>query len=510
MILSEILIVDDSEILDIVWKMISGDAFVKLEASSFETAVSKIRVNKVDVIILSGELRSENGYVLCKRLRSYPTVKEIPIIMVIPTSDRKKIQLAMEAGATDYLLSPFSNEELLMRINLHLNLKKTKENAETTVKTKAMLLANISHEIRTPLNGIIGMTDILKQTELISEQLEYLEIIRLSGENLLMLINDVLDFSKIEAGQITFERIRFNLIDIVNEVIKILSFKAEQKKLEFTAQFSPEIPDLVIGDPLRLKQILINLCSNAIKFTPRGSVKIKINLQKAEKTIARLFFEVEDSGIGISEESQAKLFQTFAQAENSITRKFGGTGLGLAICRNLVELMNGEIGVYSELGKGSNFYFNAEFGLPDEEGGNITKSGNGRKLKILLAEDNIINQKVAILNLEKLGHTVALANDGKEAIDKYHNETPDVILMDIQMSGMDGLEATRKIREWEKANKTEKPVPIVAMTAHTLESDKELFIGSGMNDFLYKPFNWNDLVNVLDRISTLVEAKIKT
>lgn len=520
-ILSEILVIDDFENVKIINEMLSGRGFMLSDADSFASAISHVKSHQFDLILLRCGLQTFDGFDLCKQLKSTIQTQDIPLILLIPASQKHEIGVGIQKGADDYLIYPFNDDELLIRVDLHLHLKKiredlirSRENAEATAKTKAMFLANISHEIRTPMNGIIGMTDILKQTELNNEQQEYLEIIRLSGENLLMLINDVLDFSKIEAGQITIERIKFNLYEVINEVIKILRYKADKKNLEFGSVLSPDVPEVVFGDPLRLKQILINLCTNAIKFTNLGFVKIKVSVRFVKNSTIRLLFEVQDSGIGISVENQAKLFQSFAQAEASTTRKYGGTGLGLAISKNLVELMNGKIGVDSQLGKGSNFFFETEFGRLSESetemgAADFGDSGKGRRLKILLAEDNVINQKVAILNLEKLGHEVIWVSDGKEALEKFISEVPDLIFMDIQMSGMDGVESTRKIREWEKMHKVVKKVPIVAMTAHTLQSDKELFFASGMDDILYKPFNWNDLVGVLDRMITLIEDKNK-
>jgi signal transduction histidine kinase/ActR/RegA family two-component response regulator len=515
----EILIFDNPENLEPIRNMLSAERFrVRYAGKCSEPVLPEISFDRVDLIIVRWEPGARQ---LCRQLKAIPAVQEIPLLVLVSADSKADTAIGMEAGADDYLFFPFSSDELLLRINIHLRLKmikdtliRSRENAEASAKAKTMFLHSISHEIRTPMNGIIGMTDILEQTGLTKVQLEYLEIIRLSGENLLMLINDVLDLSKIEAGQITFEKIRFNLPDVVNEVVKILHYKAEQKNLEFTVHFSGDVPEFVIGDPLRLKQILINLTTNAIKFTSRGFVKISVSLRKKKDSGVQLFFQVEDSGIGISESNQAKLFRDFAQAEASTTRKFGGTGLGLAICRNLVELMNGHIGVYSDAGKGSNFYFDLEFGTTNEKPiSGPAKSGEtlgkSRCMKVLLVEDNMINQKVATLNLEKSGHQVVRANDGREAIEKFHSESPDLILMDVQMPGLNGLEATREIREWEQANQIENRVPIVAMTAHTLQSDRKIFLDSGMNDVLNKPFSRDDLNKVLERIRTLIEDKNK-
>jgi CheY-like chemotaxis protein len=328
-----------------------------------------------------------------------------------------------------------------------------------------------------------------------------------------MIINDVLDFSKIEAGQVTFERIVFNLDDEINEVTKILRYKAVQKGLSLSYQIAPDVPELLIGDPLRLKQVLINLCNNAIKFTAEGFVRIEVSLVKTEGEAIRLHFEVQDTGIGISPENQLKLFKSFSQADSSTTRKYGGTGLGLAISKNLVQLMNGNIGIVSEEGKGAIFHFDCEFGIAPQ---NLTTEENqkleesivgGKKLKILLAEDNVINQKVAILNLEKLSHQVLIVEDGIQVVETFINEHPDVIFMDIHMPKMDGVEATLKIREWEMQNKIQNRVPIVAMTANAQKSEKELFMASGMDDYLSKPFNTRDLLWVMDRIYKQLDRK---
>ncbi len=519
--ISKILIVDDVQLnLDLMKEILSGEEYLVATAINGKSAIAKAKAHKFDLILLDVVLPDIDGFEVCQHLKSNPQTQGIPIIFLTAKSEKDSLIKGFQLGAVDYIPKPFSKEELLARVNLHLTLKHiqeqlihSKEMAEAAAKAKAIFLANISHEIRTPMNGIIGMVDILKQTKLTEEQLEYLDIVGISGENLLMIINDVLDFSKIEAGQITFERIRFNLHDEINEVTKILRYKAVQKNLELSFHIEENVPELLIGDPLRLKQVLINLCNNSIKFTSQGFVRIKASLKEKTDSSVRLYFEVIDTGIGISPENQKKLFKSFSQADVSTTRKFGGTGLGLAISKNLIQLMNGEVGITSEEGNGAIFHFDAEFGFSSqvisiEHSQQLEDfAENSQKLKILLAEDNVINQKVAILNLQKLGHSVIVAQNGFLAYEKFISDKPDVIFMDIRMPVMDGVEATGKIREWEKLNQIAVRIPIVAMTANTLKSDKELFIAAGMDDYLSKPFNANDLIRVIDRICKQLERK---
>lgn len=518
---AKILIVDDVQLnLDLMREILSEKGYMIATAINGKSAIAKTKAHKFDLILLDLVMPDIDGFEVCSILKSNPQTHDIPVIFLTAKKEKDNITKGFNLGAVDYIPKPFSKEELLARVNLHLTLRKyqeelirSKEKAEATAQAKAIFLANISHEIRTPMNGIIGMIDILKRTPLTPEQLDYVEIIGISGENLLMIINDVLDFSKIEAGQITFEHIRFNLFDEINEVIKILRYKAIQKNLDFTCKFAPDVPQFLIGDPLRLKQVLINLCTNSIKFTSEGYVHVLVKLNSKDESAVRLNFEVQDTGIGISPENQLKLFKSFSQAETSTTRKFGGTGLGLAISKNLVHMMGGEIGIISEEGKGAIFHFEGEFGIADE---NLTASEtlkieqsvqNDRKFKILLAEDNVINQKVAILNLQRLGHTVIIAGDGIQAVETFISELPEVVFMDVKMPNMDGVEATAKIREWEKNNNCSNKVPIVAMTATTLESDKELYIEAGMDDYLSKPFNASELVQLFERINRQIDQK---
>ena len=518
---SKILIVDDVQLnLDLMKEILSEKGYMIATAINGKSAIAKAKAHKFDLILLDVILPDINGFEVCSHLKSNSLTQDIPIIFLTAKKEKDSITQGFNLGAVDYIPKPFSKEELLARVNLHLTLRKfqeelirSKEMAEASAQAKAIFLANISHEIRTPMNGIIGMIDILKRTPLTAEQLEYIEIIGISGENLLAIINDVLDFSKIEAGQITFEHIRFNLWDEINEVIKILRYKAIQKKLDLMFEIAPDVPQLLIGDPLRLKQVLINLCNNSIKFTTEGFVHVYVKLADKNECAVRLHFDVKDTGIGISPENQLKLFKSFSQADVSTTRKFGGTGLGLAISKNLVHLMGGEIGIISEEGKGAIFHFEGEFGIAGQdiseaESQELEDSVHrDRQLKILLAEDNVINQKVAILNLQNLGHSVIVVTDGIQAVEQFKKEIPDVIFMDVFMPNMDGVEATGKIREWETMNNRATRVPIVAMTANTNKSDKDLFIAAGMDDYLSKPFNVSDLVRLCNRIYKQLERK---
>jgi CheY-like chemotaxis protein len=294
----------------------------------------------------------------------------------------------------------------------------------------------------------------------------------------------------------------------VHEVQKLLSYKALQKKIDFRIEVADDVPEKMLGDPLRLKQVLINLTNNAIKFTQQGSIKIKVSLAKSFGDRFRIRFDVIDTGIGIALENQKKLFHSFAQADVSTTRKFGGTGLGLAISKHLVDLMNGKIGVISQEGEGSTFWFTATFedalmisGKDDldqiESVPNI--AGKSQKLRILLVEDNVINQKVAMLTIGKLGHEVELAYNGVVAVDMFAKKKFDFILMDIQMPGMDGLEATKAIREIERERKDEKTIPIIALTANLNRDDVKHFLASGMDAHLGKPFKPNDLNDVIQK-----------
>lgn len=509
-----ILIVDDMPInIELMKSILMKQDYQIVAAKNGNSALSKVKANRFDLILLDIILPDIDGFEVCRVIKQNKHNASTPIIFLTGQRDNDSLVKGFKLGAVDYILKPFSEEELLARVHLHVTLSRTQEElklakveAEEAVKAKAMFLANMSHEIRTPLNGIVGMIDILKETNLDDDQTEYVDVVDISSETLLMIINDILDFSKIEAGQISFEKIEFDLKKEINEVRKLLFYKADQKKLEFLIEIEDDVPTHLLGDPLRLKQILINLCNNAIKFTEQGFVKIKVNLDQNFGDHYQLRFEVIDSGIGISLNNQDKLFKSFSQADTSTTRKFGGTGLGLAISKRLANLMGGEIGVTSEEGNGATFWFTAvldtdasvgDKSVPDRIAETLDRNNRKEKLSVLLAEDNVINQKVAILNIQKLGYEVELAPNGLVAVELFTKKKFDLILMDIQMPVMDGLQATKAIRKIEQDQNETNPIPIIAITANMYKDDIKQFLASGMDAILGKPFKPNDLQDVI-------------
>ncbi len=440
-------------------------------------------IDELQKLIQSGENSWENDYQFLRNDGNYDYINSRGYV------------IRNEAGTAIRMIG--SMQDITERKKAEIETQKARVEAEEARKTQEQFLANMSHEIRTPMNGVVGMTELLAGTILDDDQQDYVNTIQESAANLMVIINDILDLTKIAAGKITIEKIEYNFSHLIETVIKTHKCKADKKRILLKATIDQQIYPALLGDPVRLSQILNNLVGNAIKFTESGEVNVGVRLQKNEGKSDTLQFLISDTGIGIAEENAASVFDRFTQVAVDSKRKYGGTGLGLTITKQLIELQGGKIQVKSKQGEGSVF----SFFIPVEKGNSrqrpkrkTTQNELDKQLKnlrVLLAEDNLINQQVALRVLSNQGALVDIAKNGREAIDLLKKKHYDIILMDLQMPEMDGYEATKIIRN--DMGVTISNTPIIAMTASALITDKTKCLQAGMNDYIAKPFLAGDL-----------------
>jgi len=564
-----VLLVDDRpENLLSLEELLAGQGYELVRALSGNEALRLMLKQDFALVLLDVQMPQMDGFETAELMRANPKTRHIPIIFVTAGMKDLKFQFkGYDAGAVDYLTKPIepiflqskvrvfaelyrqrrelelhkSNLEALVeqktmelrRRNEELQateemlreqiskyeaaqhfLRQAKQEAEAANLTKSRFLANMSHEIRTPMNGVLGMLHLLLESPLTAEQRTMVESARICANNLVQLLDDILDISRIEAGKLELSISDFELHALLKNIITMFSLKADEKRLELQLLVEPDVPSLLRGDEGRLRQILINLVGNAVKFTSEGAVTLHVSTTAEDAHQATLRFVVRDTGIGIPSDKLNLIFDAFTQADSSTTRLYGGTGLGLAICKQLVELMGGSIGVDSTVGKGSTFYVVITLEKQTEAAGS-PETGNStgtvsptavdhrkdfdqsRKFRLLLAEDELTNQNVTKSILERSGYLVDVAGNGSEALQALAKRDYDLVLMDCMMPVMNGYEATKTIRDPASAVRNH-DIPVIALTANAMKEDRDRCLESGMNDYLAKPIDFPKLLKLLE------------
>ncbi|MDR1885535.1 MAG: response regulator [Synergistaceae bacterium] len=510
----KILVVDDEPVnIQVLTNLLSMRHYSVFKAYNGLDALDMIENGgEFDIVLLDVMMPKMSGYEVCRRLREKHSLFDLPIVMLTAKNQIQDIVLGFQSGANDYVQKPFDKEELLARVRTLLELKSAMTAAMAANKAKSLFLANISHEIRTPLNAVIGLSNLLLKTPMDDTQRNYTEKMRRASSTLLGIINDILDFSKANAGDMKLERIPFDIARTFGDLEIFFREQNSASNIELRLDLDSSLPATVLGDPLRLQQIFINLVDNAYKFTEHGSITVRATVSGQGRNDVTIDFAVEDTGIGMSRKQMDEIFSAFNQADNSSTRKYGGTGIGLSITQQMVNLMGGNLSVTSEEGHGTTFSFSCVFpttagALPPEEKPADAEDENAvlRGMRVLLVEDNEINALIATELLDAVGVEVTAAENGEEALDRlseaartYGIPPFDLVLMDLQMPVMDGYEATRIIKEMPEYH----DMPIYALTAHAFPEERQRCFDLGMKEHLTKPIDVEKFYKALRAAAT--------